>query len=202
MRNAPPKFGRFTTWGACSRCGARVRYDTLSRERLTGLLVCTGSSGRPTKPCLDPWPDVFDFQVKPDNSINPPAEPLPARWMLDDIFSAGTYNSVAAGTPGAYANAPKAAPDDATRLQALLYSQFQNKSTVDFMSYQASLNQNQDRVTVTTIIPANYDGTFVPSSGVRTVTPPNEADELASTGSEPESGLPYGAPPWATQKGV
>lgn len=202
MRQTTPKFGRFVTWGACSRCGARVPYDTLVRERLTGLLMCSDASGRPTRPCLDPWPEIYDFQVKPDRSIEPPSEPLPARWLLDDIFSAGTYNSVAAGTPEAYANAPKPAPDDATRLQHFLTLNFQSKSTADFTSYQNSLNQSQNRASVVTINPANYDGTFVPSSSVRTVTPPNEATELADVGKEPASDDEFAAPPWAAQKGI
>jgi hypothetical protein len=174
----------------------------LVRERLTGLLMCSSTSGRPTRPCLDPWPDVFDFKVKPDRSIEPPAEPLPARWLLDDIFSAATYNPIGNGTTADYANAPKPATDDATRLQHFLTLNFQSKSTTDFVSYQNSLNQNQNRASVVTINPADYDGTFIPSSSVRTVTPPNEATELADVGKEPASGDEYAAAPWAAQKGI
>jgi hypothetical protein len=203
MRNAKPRFPRFALWGACSRCGARVLYSTLRRERLTGLLVCSGASGRPTQPCWDPWPAVFDFQAKSDNSLNPPPEPLPARWMLDDIFSAGTYNSVAAGTPGAYANAPKAAPDDATRIQHFLKLQFQSalKSAFDFTAYRNSLNQNQDNASVIGINPANYDGTFVPSSSVRTVTNP-DGSNVDKMNVDQASGDQIIAPQWAIQKGV
>jgi hypothetical protein len=181
-----PKFGRFVTWGACSRCGARVRYDTLARERLTGLLVCTASSGRPVKPCLDPWPEVYDFQVFPDKSIEPPEEPLPARWGLDDIWS------VKMGI--------KQAASDAERLQALLVPPrqgFSPTSAANFISYKRNLNQNQDRASVTYINPANYDGTFVPSNSVRTVTPPNAYDQLTEI--QDESGW---VPPWSVVKGV
>ena len=199
MRHNQPRFGRFVVWGACSRCGARVRYDTLARERLTGLLVCTASSGRPVRFCLDPWPEVYDFQAYPDRSIEPPPEPLPARWMLDNIFSASTYNSVAAGTPGAYANAPKAAPADASRLQALLVppAGTYNRGNANFIDYQTTLNQSQNRQTVDFINPANYDGTFVPSNSVRTVTPPSEATELADL--ELDAGW---TPPWAAQEEI
>jgi len=189
-----PKFGRFNTWGACSRCGARVLYDTLARERLTGLLVCTRASGRPVTPCLDPWPAVYDFQVTPDRSIEPPSEPLPSRYMLDNIFSASTYNSVAVGIFGVYANAPKAAPADMSRLQALLIPPpgTYNRGTANFSSYANTLNQNQNRETLVTINPAGYDGTFVPSNSIRTVTPP-----------EPEAAIAgEWQPPWAVVKGI
>ena len=85
---------------------------------------------------------------------------------------------------------------------AFLHMQYQSKSTTDFTSYQVSLNQNQGRLSVTTINPANYDGTFVPSSSVRTVTEPDAASELAATGNEPASGIELAAAPWAVQKGV
>jgi hypothetical protein len=199
LHEAKPKFGRFETWGACSRCGARVKYSTLARERLTGLLVCTSTSGRPVRPCLDPWPPVYDFQVTIDRSIEPPPEPLPARWMLDDIFSASTYNPVSKGTPGAYANAPKAAPDDSARLQALLIPPTGTYSSgvADFLTYQSSMNQHQKRTTLEVINPFNYDGTFVPSNTVRTVTPPDANAEL--TNLQADSGW---SPPWAVRKGV
>jgi hypothetical protein len=158
LHDEKPKFGRFETWGACSRCGARVKYSTLARERLTGLLVCTPSSGRPVKPCLDPWPPVYDFQVTPDRSIEPPPEPLPARWGLDDIWSAKL--------------GVKVAIDDKARLQALMIPPNNNRNSASFVSYQRALNQSQDRTTVTYINSANYDGTFVPSNSVRTVEPP------------------------------
>jgi len=52
---------------------------------------------------------------------------------------------------------------------------------------------------LTTIVPANYDGTFVPSSSLRTVTPPDEAAELAAvdrTDKDVPEDLLW-APPWA-----
>lgn len=184
-----PKFGRFETWGACARCGARVAYRTLARERLTGLLVCTRASGRPVRPCLDPWPPVLDFQVAPDRSIEPPPEPLPARWGLDDIFSA--------------AKGVKVAPDDATRLQSFMVPATSNPAQVaQFDSYRNALNQNQNVASVTTINPADYDGTFVPSNSVRTVTPPDEAAELAAVGADPDTGDKPWSPPWAARKGI
>jgi len=151
-------FGRFETWGACSRCGARVRYNTLARERLTGLLVCTSSSGRPVKPCLDPWPEVYDFQVSPDRSIEPPPEPLPVRWgVADDVW----------------ATAPmKMAPSDNVRVAAFMKMNQTSRGTASFVDYQRTLNQNQDRATVQYIDVQAYDGTFVPSNSVRTVEPP------------------------------
>lgn len=178
-------------------------HKTLARERLTGLLVCTASSGRPTRFCLDPWPAVYDFQAKSDNSLNPPPEPLPARWMLDDIFSAGTYNSVAAGTPRAYANAPKAAPDDANRVAHFLKLQFQTaiKSAVDFTAYRNALNQNQNVPSVVSINPANYDGTFVPSNSIVKTPTPN-ASNVDNMSVDHETGDRLIAPQWAIQKGV
>ena len=157
MHEEKPRFGRFETWGACSRCGDRVPYNTLARERLTGLLVCTQSSGRPVKPCLDPWPPVYDYQVHPDRSIEPPPEPLPARWGLDDIWSVNTM---------------KMAPDDAVRVQAFLKLNQTERGTASFIDHQRTLNQNQDRATVQYVNPQDYDGTFVPSNSVRTVEPP------------------------------
>jgi hypothetical protein len=153
---------------------------------LSGLLVCTKSSGRPVKPCFDPWPPVLDFQVTPDRSIEPPPEPLPVRWGLDTIWSG---------------NEMKMAPDDATRLNAYLHMHYQTKGATDFTSYQ-SQQTNQSPVVATKINPANYDGTFVPSNSVRTVLPPNAADELQKVGEEPASGNQLVAPPWAVQKGI
>ncbi len=174
---AKPKFAPFTVWGACSRCNARVRYSTLKRERLTGLLVCTKSSGRSTRPCFDPWPAVYDFQAFPDKSIEPPPEPLPLRYNLDDIWGNGPIE----GTTTTFANAPAAAPDDATRLAKLLttvpYYANLGKSAA-FMGPDAPLSAKV--FNLQTIVPQDYDGTFIPSNSVRTVTPPNEATELAN----------------------
>lgn len=193
--NAKPKFGPAELWGACSRCNARVRYDTLKRERLTGLLVCSAASGRPVRSCWDPWPAVFDFQAYPDKSIEPPAEPLPLRYNLDAIWG----NGPEIGTTTTFANAPKPAPDDATRLQALLRS----------VPYYAGLGQSAAFMgpdaplsakvyNLTTIVPANYDGTFVPSSSLRTVTPPDEATELDNvTRTDKDIADKIWSPPWA-----
>lgn len=200
-RSAKPKFAFAELWGACSRCNARVRYSTLARERLTGLLVCTRASGRAVRPCLDPWPEFYDFQAFPDNSINPPPEPLPLRYNLDAIWGNGPTH----GTTSTFANAPAPAPDDATRLNNLLTS----------VPYYAVLGQSaafigpnarlQDKVAnLTTIVPQNYDGTFVPSSSVRTVTPPDEAAELNAVPrtdkDEPQDAIV--SPPWAAVKNV
>src|SRR5579859_2543357 len=67
-----PRFGKAVTWAACPRCGFRYPYSSLKRERLTGLRVC--------ETCWDPWHQSLDFQVKPDRSIEAPAEPYPVRW--------------------------------------------------------------------------------------------------------------------------
>lgn len=193
---AKPKFRFAEVWGACSRCSARVRYSTLAKERLTGLLVCTKASGRATRPCLDPWPAVYDFQAFPDNSLNPPPEPLPLRYNLDAIWGNGPET----GTTATFANAPAAAPDDATRLAKLLttvpYYANLGKSAA-FMAPDARVSDKVFRLT--TIVPQDYDGTFIPSSSVRTVTPPNEATELANA-TKTDKDMPddsLWSPPWA-----
>lgn len=196
-----PKFAFAETWGACSRCNARVRYSTLKRERLTGLLVCSRASGRPVNPCWDPWPAVYDFQAFPDNSINPPSEPLALRYNLDAIWGNGPEY----GTTTVFANAPAAAPDDATRLNNLLtsvpyYAQLGRSAA--FMSPGAPISTVVTNLN--TIIPANYDGTFVPSNSVRTVFPPNEAAELNAV-SRTDKDFPNDklwSPPWAQVKKV
>jgi len=163
--------------------------------------MCTRASGRSVNPCWDPWPDYYDFQAYPDNSINPPPEPLPLRYNLDQIWG----NGPAHGTTAVFANAPKAAPDDATRLNNLLTS----------VPYYAVLGQSaafpverarlQDKVAnLTTIVPASYDGTFIPSASVRTVTPPDEATELFNVPrtdkDEPQDAIV--SPPWGVVKGI
>lgn len=189
LRTAKPKFGPAELWGACSRCGARVKHNTLRRERLTGLLMCSEASGRPVKSCWDPWPAVYDFQAYPDNSINPPPEPLPARWNLDDVWGS--------------ADNPAPAPDDATRLQNLLtsvpYYGTLGRSAA-FMAPNTTLGAEVFKLT--TIVAADYDGTFVPSNSVRTVTP-----TLAPAADVPRSDpdLPNDtliAWPWSAVKGV
>lgn len=188
--SAKPSFAPYQTWGACARCGARVAYSSLCRERLTGLLVCGPSSGRPVRYCLDPWPEILDFQAYPDKSIEPPAEPLPARWNLDSIWGTG--------------NNPAPAPDDATRLGRLLttvpYYALLGK-TASFPVLPSVRFVVED---VTTIDPADYDGTFLPSSSIRTVTPPDEAQELANV-SRTDVDVPQDklfSLPWAAVKGV
>jgi hypothetical protein len=198
---AVPKFPSYAVWGACSRCNARVLYSTLKRERLTGLLVCTKASGRATRPCWDPWPAVYDFQAFPDKSVEPPPEPLPLRYNLDAIWGNGPVS----GTTAVFAAAPVAAPDDATRLAKLLtsvpYYANLGKSAA-FMGPNAPVSNVVSNLT--TIVPQDYDGTFIPSSSVRTVTPPAEAAELAAvTMTDPD--LPNDSlwsPPWSTVKGV
>lgn len=201
VRTAKPKFAPFETWAACSRCNARVAYKTLARERLTGLLVCTKASGRAVRPCFDPWPEFYDFQVSPDRSIEPPAEPLPLRYNLDDIWG----NGPSEGTTKTFANAPAPAPDDATRLARLLNSvpHYLAQGQSAAFNYQG-LTTRQQAETVTKIFPTEYDGTFLPSSSIRTVTPPDEAAELAAT-NETDKDLPTDplwAPPWAQVKQV
>lgn len=199
-RTPKPSFRFAETWGACSRCGARVRYASLRRERLTGLLVCSSASGRPVNPCWDPWPPVYDFQAFPDKSLDPPPEPLPLRYNLDDIWGSGPSS----GTTETFANAPAPAPDDATRLSNLLTS----------VPYYASLGKSaafmgpnptvaQAVKTLTTIVTANYDGTFIPSNSVRTTVPPDEAAELdAVTRTDKDVSDKIWSPPWSTVKGV
>lgn len=178
-----------------------MRYSSLRRERLTGLLVCSAASGRSVRFCWDPWPQVYDFQAFPDNSINPPAEPLPLRYNLDDIWG----NGPADGTTSTFAAAPSAAPDDATRLQALLakvpYYTSMGRSAA-FMGPDAPLSAKV--FNLTTIVPANYDGTFLPSSSVRTVTPPSEAGELDAV-LRTDKDVPADqlwSPPWAAVQKV
>ena len=177
-----------------------MRYSTLRRERLTGLLVCSDSSGRSVRPCWDPWPAVYDFQAFPDKSIEPPPEPLPLRYNLDAIWGNGPTH----GTTETFANAPAPAPDDATRLQNLLFSvpyyATLGKSAA-FMGPRAPLSA--EVFNLTTIVPANYDGTFIPSTSVRTVLPPDEAGELAGVSTTdkdvPDALVSF---PWSVVKGV
>lgn len=193
--SAKPKFRPAETWAACSRCNARVAYSSLRRERLTGLLVCSATSGRSVRPCWDPWPAVYDFQAFPDNSINPPPEPLPLRYNLDAIWGNGPTD----GTTSTFAAAPAPAPDDATRLAKLLtsvpYYSMLGKSAA-FMGPDAPLSTKV--FNLTTIIAADYDGTFVPSSSVRTTLPPDEARELSAV-SRTDKDIPdvVWSPPWA-----
>lgn len=152
---------------------------------MTGLLVCTKASGRPVNACWDPWPAFYDFQVKPDKSIEPPPEPLPLRYNLDAIWG----NGPTVGTTNDFANAPKAAPDDDTRYARLVASvpyYAQQGSSAGFAAPNPPLGWRIAEVT--TIIPADYDGTFLPSSSLRTVTPPNAANELAAIGIDPDTG--------------
>lgn len=200
-RAGKPKFGPAELWGACSRCNARVRYSTLKRERLTGLLMCSRASGRPVNPCWDPWPAVYDFQVFPDNSVDPPPEPLPLRYNLDAIWG----NGPEVGTTAVFANAPKAAPDDATRLQNLLTSVPYYANMGQSAAFAAPDAPLRAKVyNLTKIVPADYDGTFVPSNSIRTVTPPSEATELfnVSRTDKDAPSDPLWSPPWAAVKVV
>jgi hypothetical protein len=143
---------------------------------------------------------VYDFQAFPDHSIEPPPEPLPLRYNLDAIWGSGPE----CGTTATFANAPAPAPDDATRLQALLtsvpYYANMGKSAA-FMAPDAPLSTKV--ANLTTIVPAQYDGTFIPSSSVRTTLPPDETAELAGV-SETDKDVPdkIWSPPWAQVKGV
>lgn len=203
IHSARPKLRPYETWGACSRCNARVPYRTLARERLTGLLVCTKSSGRAVRPCFDPWPPVYDFQVSPDKSIDPPPEPLPLRYNLDDIWGSGPSS----GAPSTFAAGPAPAPDDATRLAALLrappyYSTL--GKTASFTGIQALAQPIAAEVTnLQTFVPSDYDGTFIPSNSVRTVTPPLESAELTGVNTtDKDVSDPILSPPWAKRVGV
>jgi hypothetical protein len=195
-----PMFRPYETWGACSRCNTRVRYSSLRRERLTGLLVCSASSGRAVRSCWDPWPNVYDFQAFSDKSIDPPPEPLPLRYNLDQIWG----NGPATGTTTTFANAPAPAPDDATRLQNLLKSVPYYAILGRTAAFMPAERFSDDVTNLTTINPADYDGTFLPSSSVRTVTPPNEATELANINTgDPGTGKALKwTPPWSAQNKV
>lgn len=203
VHTVKPKLRPYSFWGACSRCGARVQYSTLAREKLTGLLVCTKASGRAVRPCWDPWPPVYDFQVAPDRSLDPPPEPLPARWNLDDIWGSGPSS----GAPSTFANAPVPAPDDATRLAALLQAPPYYKQTGKTASFTGiqSLAQPVPAVVVElqTIVPSDYDGTFIPSASIRTVTPPVASTELTNVNTtDKDVADPLLTPPWAARVGV
>ncbi len=200
QRAPKPSFAPAETWGACSRCNARVRYSSLRRERLTGLLVCSTTSGRSVSSCWDPWPQVYDFQAYPDKSIEPPPEPLPLRYNLDAIWG----NGPAKGTTAVFANAPAPAPDDATRLANLLTSvpYYANiGKSAAFMGPNPTLKQKIKNLV--TIVPANYDGTFIPSNSVRTTLPPDEATELADVSrTDKDVSDAIWSPPWSQVKGV
>lgn len=152
-------------------------------------------------PCWDPWPAVYDFQAFPDKSIEPPPEPLPLRYKLDAIWG----NGPAEGTTSVFANAPAAAPDDATRLQALLYSVPYYANTGRSAAFSGPDAPLSAKVfNLVTIVPADYDGTFVPSNSVRSTTPPDAAAELAAV-SRTDKDVPTDAvwsPPWSQVKGV
>lgn len=199
---AKPSFSFAELWGSCSRCNARVSYSTLVRERLTGLLVCGPASGRAVRYCLDPWPEVYDFQAFPDRSIEPPPEPLPLRYNLDAIWGNGPES----GTTAVFAAAPAPAPDDATRLARLLTSVPYYANIGKSAAFMAPNNPPVWAAVknLNTIISADYDGTFVPSNSIRTVTPPNEANELAGVSNTDKdvSGVPVWSPPWSVFKGV
>lgn len=132
--------------------------------------------------------------------MEPPAEPLPLRYNLDSIWG----NGPASGTTATFAAAPAAAPDDATRLSNLLnsvpYYTNLGKSAA-FMGPNPPLRQSI--IELTQFSPANYDGTFIPSGSVRTVTPPDEAAERANV-SKTDKDIPDAiwSPPWAATKGV
>jgi hypothetical protein len=109
------------------------------------------------------------------------------------------------GTTSVFAAAPAAAPDDATRLAKLLtsvpYYANLGKSAA-FMGPNAPISNVVTNLT--TIVPQDYDGTFIPSNSVRTVTPPDEATELANV-TKTDSDLPNDqlwSPPWAAVKQV
>ena len=89
------------------------------------------------------------------------------------------------------------APDDAARIQSYMIPPVSTRGTASFTSYRTSLEQNQDRTTVTHINEAKYDGTFVPSNSVRTVEPPDANDQLENL--QDDSGW---MPPWSVVKGV
>jgi hypothetical protein len=201
VHNAKPKFGPYKTWGACSRCNARVLYSTLVRERLTGLLVCGPSSGRPVRFCFDPWPAFYDYQAFTDKSIEPPPEPLPLRYNLDNIWGSGPTE----GPTAVFAAAPAAAPDDATRLSRLLTSvPYYAQQGISAAFVSRGNTPGAEIFNAVTIVPANYDGTFVPSSSIRTVTPPNEGTELANL-SKTDADVPGDtivSYPWNVVKGV
>lgn len=121
---------------------------------------------------------------------------MPLRYNLDAIWGGGPER----GTTSTFANAPKPAPDDATRLNALLtsvpYYANMGKSAA-FMGPGAPLSTKV--FNLTSIVAANYDGTFVPSSSIRTTTPPSEAAEMAGV-SETDKDVPADkiwSPPWA-----
>jgi hypothetical protein len=199
VRNPKPTFRPYETWGACSRCNARVRYSSLRRERLTGLLVCSASSGRPVRPCWDPWPNVYDFQAFSDKSIDPPPEPLPLRYNLDAVWG----NGPATGTTRTFANAGQNAGDDATRLQNLVKAVPYYSVIGRTAAFTPTERFSDDVANLTTILAADYDGTFLPSSSIRTVTPPDEAAELANvTKTDFDTVDSIWSPPWSAARKV
>lgn len=166
---------------------------------MTGLLVCSRTSGRAVSSCWDPWPAVYDFQAYPDKSIEPPPEPLPLRYNLDAIWGNGPVS----GTTADFANAPVAAPDDATRLRNLLTSVPYYANMGKSAAFAAAAPLSAKIFNLVTIVPADYDGTFLPSSSVRTVTPPDEAAELAAVSTtDKDVADKLWSPPWAVVKGV
>jgi hypothetical protein len=172
-----PRFGSAVTWAACPRCGFRERYADLRRERLTGLRVC--------ERCWDPWHPQLDFQVKPDRSIEAPAEPYPIRWpgITDTGSSIPGVGWVVSNTKDPWASGLVVPPfvsdeqkaHDATRTNFTTpVPGMQNffPSPPDYAAQVATVNDF--RSTAFAPEPVGYDGVFVPSgvhTGVTTVSP-------------------------------
>ena len=180
-----PLFPAFAVWGACSRCGTRFAYESLRREKLTGLLLCTDASwpSPRARGCWDPWHPSLSFQTRADRSIEPPREPLPMRTGLDDIFSAAFGPTIAApdgnrwnylvrsnfqtiATPApVYINAFSTASKDGPRFMAS--PQAVDRSALDPTAF------DQFNVVGAPDGSASYDGVFVPSQSTRKNVPPS-----------------------------
>jgi hypothetical protein len=159
-----PHFRSFETWGACSRCGTRFAYQSLRRERLTGLLLCTPQSWpQPRKDgCWDPWHPFLSFQLKADRSIEPPLEPLPMRTGLDNVFSAG---------PGIVSS-----PPDGANWKAVARTNYQMPVPPGIALQQFPKPKiGPDSSVAAAMVPADFrsagfDGVFIPASNQYTPT--------------------------------
>lgn len=126
---------------------------------------------------------------------------MPLRYNLDDIFGNGPPPG---GTTRTYANAGVNAGDDATRLKTLLKVVPYYSIIGRTAAFPPTERFSDDAANLTTVLAADYDGTFIPSNSIRTVTPPDEAAELAAiTQTDPD--LPdqsLWTPPWSVASKV
>jgi hypothetical protein len=163
----------------------------------TGLLVCTKASGRSTRPCWDPWPAFYDFQALISRSNRRPNR---CRCATLTTFGAPVLQSAQLTL------LPMRRPQLQTTRRgwrSCLRRYYANLGqSAAFIGPEARLSDTV--FNLQTIVPQDYDGTFIPSSSVRTVTPPSEATELDVI-TKTDKDMPddqIWSPPWSVIKQV